>query len=104
MASVNYNAENKSISPESLIVPPEEDINTNQEHISGERFPDNILELCDKCHWCCTCFNAKGLVDPCPLCGAQDSHIPMTLDEVCVIEYVGKQGLTLIFSRKQPLR
>jgi hypothetical protein len=101
MAAGNDNEE--SISPESLVLPPE-DINTNQEHISGERFPDNILELCDKCYWCCTCFNTKGLIDPCPLCGAQVSHIPMTLDETCVIEYVDKQGLTVSFSRKRPLR
>jgi hypothetical protein len=62
MAAGNYNADNGSFSGE-LIVLPEEDINTNQEHISGERFPDNILELCDKCHWCCTCFNTRNKED-----------------------------------------
>jgi rRNA maturation endonuclease Nob1 len=61
---------------ESLIIPAEKDINTKQEQISGERFPDNVLELCDKCHRCYRCFNIKGLVDPCPLCGTQGSHIP----------------------------
>ena len=39
-----------NISLGSLIVPAGEDTNTKQERISAERFADNILILCDKCH------------------------------------------------------
>ena len=35
------------LSTERLILPPQ-DINIKQEQISGERFPDNILIICDK--------------------------------------------------------
>jgi hypothetical protein len=31
------------------LVFPEKDINIKQERISAERFPDNVLELCDNC-------------------------------------------------------
>lgn len=37
-------------SPETKIIPTE-DINTVQHKISGEKFPEIILELCDFCHW-----------------------------------------------------
>ena len=86
------------------IVFPDQDINIKQERISAERFPDNALELCDNCHWCCTCVDIKGLIGQCPLCDVQVSQIPMTLDEVCVIEFVGKHGTTLRFSKKQQLK
>jgi len=33
---------------ESLIIP-YEDINTKQQKITGERFPNIVLELCDSC-------------------------------------------------------
>jgi hypothetical protein len=81
-----------------------EDINTKQLQITGEKFPDNVLELCDNCYWCCTCFNFKGLIDACPFCGAIVSKIPITLDEVSRIEYSEKSGLTLCFDRKNPFR
>jgi hypothetical protein len=100
-----YKAEKgRNLSPGRLIEQSEKDINTKQERISGERFPDNTLELCDNCHWCCTCVDIKGLIGQCPLCGVQVSQIPMTLDEVCVIEFVGKHGATLRFSKKQQLK
>jgi len=35
---------------ESLIIP-YEDINTKQQKITGERFPNIVLELCDSCRW-----------------------------------------------------
>ena len=35
-------------SPESLIAS-YDDINTQQQKITGERFPDIVLELCDNC-------------------------------------------------------
>ena len=37
-------------SPETKIIPTE-DMNTIQHRISGEKFPEIILELCDFCHW-----------------------------------------------------
>src|SRR5919198_1380118 len=83
-----------------VLVMPCEDINTKQILITGEKFPDNVLELCDNCYWCCTCFNMKGLIDACPLCDAIASKIPITLDEVSRIEYSEKCGLTLYFERK----
>ena len=85
----------------SLIVPADEDINTKQERISAERFADNILILCDKCDWCCMYFNANGLIDSCPLCRSQVSQIPMTLGEVCIVEFLDNRGLTLTFSRNK---
>jgi hypothetical protein len=70
-----YKAEKgRNLSPERLIEQSEQDINTKQERISGERFPDNTLELCDNCHWCCTCVDIKGLIGQCPLCGVQFFH------------------------------
>ena len=92
-----------SESPESLVLP-YEDINTIQERISGEVFPGIILELCDNCNWSCTCFNARGIIDSCPLCQVDVSHIPMTLQEVCSIKHDDKRGLILEFSRQDPLR
>jgi hypothetical protein len=88
------------LSPESLIIPPQEDINTKQQRISGERFPD-------KCKWSCTCFNMKGLIERCPLCGTNRevlSRIPLSLDEAYLFEFDDNRGITLTFSRKQPLR
>ena len=70
--------ETTRISSESLILPPPEDINLKQERISGERFPNNMLELCDNCHWCCTCFNMKAIIDKCPMCRMNGSQIPMS--------------------------
>ena len=88
------------LSPESLIIPPQEDVNTKQEQIiSGERFPDNTLILCEKCHWRCTCFNMRGLVERCPLCGTSKealSRIPLTLDEAYLIEYDDKRYYTYL--------
>src|SRR5919108_2296528 len=90
-------------SPETLVIP-YEDINTKQMRISGETFHGNILVLCDYCYWCCTCFNRRGLIDACPLCGTKTSNIPMVLDEKSSIEYNKKRGLTISFDRAQPLR
>ena len=61
-------------SPESMVIP-YEDINQKQKRIS-EKLPDSLLELCHNCRWSCSCFNARGKIDNCPLCGHQDSEIP----------------------------
>ncbi len=90
-------------SPESLITP-YEDINTQQQKITGERFPDIILELCDNCLWSCTCFNHKGLIMNCPMCNTEISQIPMSIDEVLYMEFNDKGGASLGFDRKNPLR
>lgn len=100
-------------SPETLIIPPQtssRDINIGQKGISKEEettaFSSITLGLCDNCKWCCTCFSARGVIDPCPLCGADISHIPMTLDEICRIRYDDdeKQVITLEFGRKELLK
>ena len=50
-------------------------------------------------------FNLKGLVKKCPLCGEEATAIlPMSIDETCSIEYSEKRGITLSFSRKNPMR
>jgi hypothetical protein len=87
-----------------VLVMPCEDINTKQILITGEKFPDNVLELCDNCYWCCTCFNMKGLIDACPLCDTIASRIPITLDETSRTGYSEKSGLTLYFDRKNQFR
>lgn len=94
----------KEESPESLVIP-YEDINERQRRISGESFPDNSLELCDYCSWSCCCFNVKGKIENCPLCGNQLSELPMTIEEVSQIDYqVGRPGMTIRFGRRPPLR
>lgn len=90
-------------SPESLVVP-YEDINTKQQKITGERLPDIILELYDSCLWCATCFNPRGLIMKCPICGTENSQIPMNIDEVCYMEFSNIRGITLAFDRKNPMR
>lgn len=90
-------------SPESLVIP-FEDINTKQQRITGERFPNIILELCDNCRWCATCFNLRGLIMKCPICSTENSQIPMNIDEVCYIEFSKMRGITLGFDRKNPMR
>jgi len=91
-------------SPESLIIP-YEDIHQKQRRISGESFPHCLLELCDHCRWSCSCFNVKGKIENCPLCGHQLSEVPMTIEEVYQIDYrVGRPGMTIIFGRRPPLR
>jgi hypothetical protein len=90
-------------SPESLITP-YEDINTKQQKITGERFPNIVLELCDNCLWCVTCFNSRGLIMKCPICSTENSQIPMNIDEVCYMESSDIRGITLGFDRKNPMR
>jgi hypothetical protein len=90
-------------SPESEIVPTE-DMNMKQMRISGERLPEVLLELCDKCHWSLICFNRRGMLSKCPECRAEVSLIPMNIDEVCSIEYDERHGVTVRFNRKEPLR
>jgi len=85
---------------ESLIIP-YEDINTKQQKITGERFPNIVLELCDSCRWCATCFNPRGLIMKCPIWKTQ---VPMNIDEVCDMEFSNIRGITLIFDRKNPMR
>ena len=90
-------------SPESKIIP-SEDINTVQHQISGEKFPEIILELCDFCRWSLICFNRRGMVEKCPDCSRVVSQIPMNIDEVCSITYDDKRGVTIRFDRKKPMR
>jgi hypothetical protein len=90
-------------SPESQISP-YEDFNTKQSRITGEKFPTLALGVCDDCHWCYTLLNEKGAVSVCPLCNGKLSKIPMSLDEVCIIEEDEKRGFTITFDRKLPLR
>ena len=90
-------------SPESE-VSPYEDINTRQSRITGERFPTLALGVCDNCNWCYTLMNERGIVRVCPICNKSISQIPMSLDEICIIEVNEKQGFTVTFDRKLPLR
>ena len=90
-------------SPETLIIP-SEDINTQQQKITGERFPDMMLELCDNCLWSCTCFNHKGIIVKCPMCNMKISQIPMSIDEVFYMEFDKRRGISLGFDRKSPMR
>jgi len=90
-------------SPESLIIP-YEDINTKQQKITGERFPNIVLELCDSCRWCAICFNSRGLIMICPICSTENSQIPMNIDEVCCMEFSDIRGITFGFDRKNPIR
>jgi hypothetical protein len=48
-------------SPETRIIP-SEDMNTVQLNISGEKFPEVILELCGNCNWSLQYFNKKGII------------------------------------------
>lgn len=90
-------------SPETQIIPTE-DINTVQYKISGEKFPEIILELCDSCHWSVICFNKRGVVEKCPDCSSVVSKIPMNIDEICSITYDDKRGVNIRFDRKKPMR
>ena len=90
-------------SPETKIIPTE-DINTVQHKISGEKFPEIILELCDSCHWSLICFNKRGVVEICPDCSRVVSKIPMNIDEICSITYDEKRGVNIRFDRKKPMR
>jgi hypothetical protein len=90
-------------SPESKVVP-FEDMNLLQMKISGERLPEVLLELCDRCNWSLICFNRRGIVQNCPDCGMEVSLIPMSIDEVCSIEYDESRGVTIRFGRKKPVR
>ena len=90
-------------SPESQ-VSPYEDIDTKQNRMTGEKFPTLALGICDNCHWCYTRMNDKGFVKVCPLCNGKVSQIPMSLDEICVLEEDVKRGLTVSFERRLPLR
>lgn len=90
-------------SPESRVMP-YESLNDKQLAISGERFPEHFLVVCDKCYWSCTCFNSRGLIDICPVCHRKASKIPLTIEENSEFTYNNQQGLTLRFSRRLPLR
>jgi hypothetical protein len=91
------------ISPESD-VKPYESLDERQMAISGERFPEHLLIVCDSCYWCSTCFNMRGLIDACPNCHKEVSKIPLTIDENSDISYDTQKGLTIRFSRKLPFR
>jgi hypothetical protein len=90
-------------SPESRIVPIE-DMNTVQLRISGEGFPEMILEICDNCNWSLQCINHKGIVKTCPICISKVSLIPMNIDEICSLHYDERRGMTMIFDRRKPMR
>ena len=57
-------------SPESRIVPTE-DMNTVQLKISGERFPEVVLEICDNCNWSLNVLITRVLSRPVPIVGAR---------------------------------
>ena len=90
-------------SPESSVLP-YESLNDRQKTISGEYFPEHYIVMCDRCYWCCTCFNSRGLMTNCPLCYKDASKIPLTIEENCKISYDVIHGLTMEFDRKLPLR
>jgi hypothetical protein len=92
-----------SDSPESLVTP-YEDLNTRQGRITGELFPNLPLGVCDECHWCYSCVNTRGIVRTCPMCGTAISLVPLNLDEICTVELDERNGVTLKFSRKLPMR
>ena len=92
-----------SRSPESRVIP-YENFNDLQIAISGESFPEPILVVCKSCHWSCTCFNIRGLIDICPVCHKDALKIPLTMDETSEISYDNQQGLSIRFTRKLPLR
>lgn len=96
-------ADQEEESPESKISP-YEDLNTKQKQITGETFPNVVLEMCDGCFWCSICINERGLTKACPLCKNKTSRVTMTIDEVCSVEVDEKRGVTLHFDRKLPLR
>ena len=93
----------ESASPEVSILP-YESLDDRQMIISGERFPEFCMVICDDCYWCCTCFNARGLIAICPICHKQTSKIPLTIEENCKISYNPDHGLIMRFGRKLPLR
>jgi hypothetical protein len=90
-------------SPE-FSIEPYESLNERQETISGECFPEHSIVMCDRCHWCCTCFNIRGLLANCPLCFQNTSKIPLTIEENCKICYDKIHGFTMEFGRRLPLR
>lgn len=90
-------------SPETKIIPTE-DMNTIQHRISGEKFPEIILELCDFCHWSLISFNRRGIVEKCPDCDRVVSKISMSIDEICSIRYDDKRGVTIRFGREKLMR
>jgi hypothetical protein len=103
MILTDQRQDNDSTSPESSVIP-YEDFNSRQRSITGEHFPNNILELCDTCYWSSMCFNMKGIADLCPLCGIKTSKIPMTIEEICSLDYDDHRGFTIRFDRKNPIR
>ena len=90
-------------SPE-FSIEPYVSLNERQETISGECFPEHSIVMCERCYWCCTCFNDRGLLTSCPLCFHGTSKIPLTIEENCKICYDKIRGFTMKFYRKLPLR
>ncbi|HEY7226926.1 MAG TPA: hypothetical protein VH481_02240 [Nitrososphaeraceae archaeon] len=90
-------------SPEVSILP-YESLNDRQKIITGENFPEHYIVICDRCCWCCTCFNSRGLLNNCPLCYKDTSKIPLTIEENCKIKCDAIHGLTMEFGRELPLR
>ena len=93
----------KDTSPESRIVP-NESMDEAQLKISGEKFPGLVLEVCDNCCWCLTCFNKRGIIKSCPICKHALSLIPMTIEEISSVEFDREKGLSIHFSRRHPVR
>ena len=92
-----------NLSPESAFIP-YESLNDRQMAMTGECFPEHLLIVCDSCYWSCTCFNNRGLISICQVCLNEVSKIPLTIDENSEINYDYRQGLTISFARKLPLR
>lgn len=90
-------------SPE-LDIEPYEGLDDQQQKITGESFPELILEVCNDCYWTCTCFNLKGKHMMCPICNCKIAHIPMRIDEMATVDYSDDFGLRIGFKRQLPMR
>jgi hypothetical protein len=82
----------------------DDDINSVQLKLTGERFPSLALGICDNCKWCYSCINPKGIIVYCPECGERVSQIPIGIDEFCILEADNKRGITMGFKRQLPMR
>ena len=98
-----HDDQEEDVSPESMIIPTES-MDEAQVKITGEKFPELTLAICDNCCWCLTCFNKRGTVENCPMCKHHVSLVPMSIEEISSIKFDEKGGLSIHFDRKHPRR